>query len=138
MILFNARQIAFFNFSSSTLIEWAQYCVPCSILLKHRQTFLLLPFFVHVILRYGLPHSPQTSNVVYANGHTKSKFELKQPYQCKAKSREKIILAAFTFDKVFCRFTIALIAISVCRLQCKGKVYKIRYRCVATRRLLYG
>lgn len=36
-----------------------------------------------------------TSNVVYANGHTKSKFELKQPYQCKAKSREKIILAAF-------------------------------------------
>ena len=36
-----------------------------------------------------------TTNVVYANGHTKSKFELKQPYQCKAKSREKIILAAF-------------------------------------------
>ena len=36
-----------------------------------------------------------TGNVVYANGHTKSKFELKQPYQCKAKNREKIILAAF-------------------------------------------
>ena len=45
-------------------------------------------------------HIPDVSyilrgNVVYANGHTKSKFELKQPYQCKAKSREKIILAAF-------------------------------------------
>ena len=31
-----------------------------------------------------------TTNVVYANGHTKSKLELKQSNQCKSKSRDSL------------------------------------------------
>ena len=33
---------------------------------------------------------PFSKNVVYANGHTKSKLELKQSNQCKSKSRDSL------------------------------------------------
>ena len=32
----------------------------------------------------------RTKNVLYANGHTKSKLELKQSNQCKSKSRDSL------------------------------------------------
>lgn len=40
---------------------------------------------VSVVLLYLL-----SNNVVYANGHTKSKLELKRTNQCKSKSRDSL------------------------------------------------
>ncbi len=37
-----------------------------------------------------LYYDPQSNNVVYANGHTKSKLELKRSNQCKSKSRDSL------------------------------------------------